>query len=144
MELEKKKYAPKPNLKIDHDAQCASDFSKSDNKTRLSEKPFKCSLCTKAFMIKTNLKRHIFTHSGEMLHKCLQCAKSFHHKASLKKHLLTHISERLLKCSQCTKAFVRKYDLKRHIKRHINRQKKNYLEKRHSNVHIALKGFYMK
>lgn len=50
------------------------------------EKPFKCSICAKAFADKSNLRAHIQTHSNTKPHCCLRCGKSFALKSYLYKH----------------------------------------------------------
>ena len=75
-----------------------------------------CSLCTKSFSVKRNLRRHMLTHEG-VSHKCL-CGKAFHRLDVLKKHQVkcSKGAEKKNVCDLCSKSFSRKYTLSRHTK----------------------------
>ena len=50
------------------------------------ERPYKCSLCPKAFADKSNLRAHTQTHSNAKPFECRHCGKTFALKSYLYKH----------------------------------------------------------
>ena len=49
-----------------------------------------CSFCPRAFMYKSDLQRHVRTHTGERPYTCSHCP----YRASQKSHLLEHVKRR--------------------------------------------------
>ena len=84
----------------------SSSLSLPQMEVRTKQKPYGCSLCTKSFSSKRDLKIHMRVHTGEKPFSCSQCTKSFVAKNDLKKHLRVHTSEKPFSCSQCSKSFA--------------------------------------
>nr|XP_015209214.1 PREDICTED: zinc finger protein PLAG1 isoform X2 [Lepisosteus oculatus] len=93
----------------------------STGKRKRGERPYQCSHqdCTKAFVSKYKLLRHMATHSPEKTHKCNYCEKMFHRKDHLKNHLHTHDpNKEAFKCEECGKNYNTKLGFKRHLALH--------------------------
>ncbi|XP_071104198.1 zinc finger protein 271-like [Haliotis cracherodii] len=82
----------------------------------------KCPICEKLFTRKTDVKRHLKTHTGHKDFICGICGVSFMDCSGLKVHLRTHTGERPFRCHVCEKSFNRGYDLKRHMTIHKDEQ----------------------
>ncbi|XP_036387977.1 zinc finger protein PLAGL2-like [Megalops cyprinoides] len=87
----------------------------------VGEKPLRCSYppCSKAFVSKYKLLRHMATHSSQKTHQCSFCEKMFHRKDHLKNHLQTHDpNKEAFKCKECGKSYNTKLGYKRHAAMH--------------------------
>ncbi|XP_033621939.1 zinc finger protein 865 [Fukomys damarensis] len=68
--------------------------------------PFACPLCWKVFKKPSHLHQHQIIHTGEKPFSCSVCSKSFNRRESLKRHVKTHSADLLrLPCGVCGKAF---------------------------------------
>nr|XP_033948870.1 zinc finger protein 583-like [Pseudochaenichthys georgianus] len=102
---------------------CEKAFSQSGHlKTHMifhtAEKPFKCSVCENAFSRSGHLEKHMTVHTGEKPFSCSVCKKAFTDSGSLKEHMTVHTGEKPHSCSVCKKAFSHRGYLKIHVRIH--------------------------
>ncbi|GFU31439.1 hypothetical protein NPIL_147191 [Nephila pilipes] len=64
-----------------------------------------CLLCSYSSLVKTNIIRHVRSHTNERPHCCPICNKSFITKESCQLHIRTHSGEQPYVCNICGKAF---------------------------------------
>ena len=98
-----------------------ADKLKTHSYIHSGERPFPCtnSECTKAFISKYKLLRHMTTHSPMKVHICSYCDKKFHRKDHLKNHLQTHDPNKIsFRCGDCGKMYNTKPGFKKHIALH--------------------------
>ncbi|KAJ8416302.1 hypothetical protein AAFF_G00383240 [Aldrovandia affinis] len=88
-------------------------------KSHTDERPHKCHLCGRAFRTVTLLRNHLNTHTGTRPHKCGDCDMAFVTSGELVRHRrYKHTHEKPFKCSMCDYASVEVSKLKRHIRSH--------------------------
>ncbi|XP_076434783.1 uncharacterized protein LOC143274751 [Babylonia areolata] len=86
-----------------------------------NDRPFKCSLCEKSFVLKTKLRSHLkYKHAeGGRLFHCDQCSYRAFDARGLKVHqMCVHSKERPFKCTYCPSAFAIKFYLDVHLRKH--------------------------
>jgi len=96
----------------------SSSLSHPQLEVKTKQKPYRCSLCTKSFSSKRNLKIHMRVHTGEKLYSCSQCSKSFAQSHHLHQHFRVHSGEKPYSCSQCSKSFAQLNTLHQHFRVH--------------------------
>lgn len=87
------------------------------HKSRQS-KPFKCSLCTKAFIRETEYTSHMNTHKSIKPYTCDHCGCQFARKYNWLRHTREHETPKKFRCDTCDKVFHRAYYLKEHKRSH--------------------------
>ncbi|RXG51779.1 Gastrula zinc finger protein XlCGF46.1 [Armadillidium vulgare] len=75
----------------------ATEFDKTDSD---ESKLFKCPTCSKQFLTKSRLTKHLLTHS-EQCYSCSHCDFTTKRKDYLRVHELNHLETKMYKCSKC-------------------------------------------
>lgn len=83
-----------------------------------STKPFKCSLCSKAFIRETEYTSHMNTHKSVKPYTCDHCGCQFARKYNWLRHTREHETPKKFRCETCGKVFHRAYYLTEHKRSH--------------------------
>ena len=77
---------------------------------------FRCDICKREVVSKTNLKLHIAAfHGTEKKNECKLCHKSYSEFNTLKNHIQrVHDGKKMFKCTHCKKEFHYSYQFKKH------------------------------
>ncbi|XP_031640432.1 uncharacterized protein LOC116352180 isoform X2 [Contarinia nasturtii] len=83
-----------------------------------SSKPFKCNMCTKAFIRESEYISHMNTHKAIKPYTCDHCGCQFARKYNWLRHTREHETLKKFRCDTCGKDFHRAYYLKEHKRIH--------------------------
>lgn len=109
------------------------------------ERPFKCLVCSKSFISKSELNQHSHTHNEDKPFMCEQCGKTFRSKSYMERHYKTHSGIKPFKCEYCGKLLADKTGFTAHIRAHVGERPymcdvcgKKYTIKRHLTSHMII------
>ncbi|TSR87298.1 Zinc finger and BTB domain-containing protein 38 [Bagarius yarrelli] len=80
------------------------------------QRSYKCSVCKRAYVTLSSLKRHENVHSWQRAYPCHYCNKVFALAEYRTKHEIWHTGERRYQCIFCLETFLTYYILKNHQK----------------------------
>ncbi|CAG5080865.1 Oidioi.mRNA.OKI2018_I69.PAR.g9723.t2.cds [Oikopleura dioica] len=75
-----------------------------------------CPICGKVFRKEFDIKRHLYTHTGEKPFKCEVCDRGFSQKSTLMVHMNLHTGAMPYSCHLCGKKFRQRQGLNCHLK----------------------------
>lgn len=79
---------------------------------------FRCSLCNKSCLSKSDLQIHMRSHTNERPYVCSICDKAFKTSANRSSHMDIHREEKVHECNICLEKFQTRPILRKHKKKH--------------------------
>jgi uncharacterized C2H2 Zn-finger protein len=82
-----------------------------------SAKEFVCTTCGDEYVLLRPFEYHVLT-CGEKNEQCPDCPATFKQKSDLVRHLRTHTHEKPFKCNECPRTFAQPSGLSVHLRTH--------------------------
>lgn len=102
---------------LDHPLTSTSEEPREEfTKRRGRQRAYKCSMCKRAYVTISSLKRHENVHSWQRAYPCHYCNKVFALAEYRTKHEIWHTGERRYQCIFCLETFLTYYILRNHQK----------------------------
>ncbi|XP_058820359.1 zinc finger protein 271-like [Topomyia yanbarensis] len=89
----------------------------------VTDKPFKCNLCSVGFGSRAQQQRHQLTHTGNKPYKCSYCSNAYSTSGDCNRHeRAIHLNDKPFHCEMCAASFIRNRDLQLHMTVHTGKK----------------------
>nr|CAD7407767.1 unnamed protein product [Timema cristinae] len=97
-----------------------SSYLSQHNRIHLGIKPYTCEFCQRKFTQLSHLQQHTRTHTGEKPYKCRypECNKAFSQLSNLQSHARCHLIDKPYRCTACFKCFSDEPSMVEHVAKH--------------------------
>ncbi|GBP88366.1 Zinc finger protein GLI4 [Eumeta japonica] len=82
------------------------------------KKAFACNVCNLKMQYRSQLRRHMRSHTGERPYGCEHCDAKFRDCNGLNMHMRVHTGEKPYSCAMCDLSFTTSGNMKRHVRMH--------------------------